>query len=186
MEDITSGRVATANRALAKPFPPEAFIGKLTLLTNTMENDGEAYIDIETSREYRVNPNARPTRWIAFNVMGIDGKDWIFGSLQVLNKDGGFGILNALVGPKDYYLEEREQGSDSWKHLLGMFRDNNANVSIAWKYVDDCSKVWTYSQTACKFYKGGRQSELVQQWAETGNVPEELERLPVRETNTSW
>jgi hypothetical protein len=67
-----------------------------------------------------------------------------------------------------------------------MFEENNAAVSVASGFADDCNTVYPGLEGVCRLYQDGRQGELIKQWVDTGIIPGELERLLVWADFSEW
>jgi hypothetical protein len=177
LADITSGRFAAANRALATPLKDaitssSIFLGPGEKLTfaGYFKDVGKWKYDVKT----------RPMKWVSFNVMEIDGKDWIIGGLQWRSSDGSEVFLAGMVG--------EVENVPKWGSYVSDLLKGDRDPSLIYKVGDDCSKVWYGYVGVCEVYHrdNNKQTELIKKWAEKGILPPELQNYLVGIVASTW
>jgi hypothetical protein len=175
MEDITSGRFAEANRAIAKPFPKEAtYFPTIWSDVPGVDMVGRDYPP-GTNIDYKNNPNMRPQKWLSFSKIEIDGKDYVVAGLQILNKDRTYGILPILITP-----EVIKEGIETFKG------EYYASVIVSFKS-KPLEKWGELLQIAYKLYSSGKQSELCRKWVAENHIDKEMEEnIFIVSYNIDW
>jgi len=179
MDDITSGRFAEANLSIAKPFPELA--QRAAYYTRLVIGGGPApflYINYLDNVIYSTKKDVDilPQKWLSFNTLSLNNKEVILAGLQIINKDGTYGVVNVIVD--DRPIKEFIK-TDYWQYILKAYSDNKMEGMIIRSFSLSCENQAEFMSTkeTCENYeKHPEISKYLDQWININMLPKQLNR----------
>jgi len=192
-DDITSGRLAEAERLVAQPFPKG-----VEPLDNYYYDprDGSVYPEfydpyfpnIEASIEFSKYPETFPMRFVYFYQMEINKIPTVVATLQVLNKDYSSIFIHMVESKKSINSDP-----DYWNKTIQLQRRPRFDLALGKNedgQYDYCKDGWSevVKEVAC-FLNGPKRDELqkaAQKLGEEQKIPEEFEEVLSLFTSGLW
>ncbi len=184
LEDITSGRLAEAERLASQPFPDG-----VEPLNNYYydSNYGDIYPDLDpqTGYEFSLHPEKFPMRFVYFYQAEINNIPIVMVTLQVLNKDN-VSIFIHMVESTKYINSDR----DWWNGDVQLRRVPGFDMALGGDSYDHCKNGWSEAvkQVACSL-NGPKRDELqkaMQRLVAEQKIPEEFERILFVQSSGRW
>ena len=183
MDDITSGRLAAAERVeIEKNNNQDGDAAGVSLYPdNYMGNSVFMDINMEQSYTYSKNLELSPWKYVFFYKLEIEGIPFWVGTIQVRNVDDTMGILHLGFDSRSQFHHDK----DFMMRTFSMSRQ----PFFGWGFGDggDCSGAWEGYQVLCGFLADQPQiAELMTEWGETGLMPQELEKTVLIGGSFPW
>jgi len=173
-EDIKKGVPGDIARLTGQPFPDTAYnTGRIYL-----QDDGNGFVYLTwgfwgdpEDKDYRTRPETRPYRWVGFFSTTDDkGRDYLGAVQEWLNPSGRISYLT-------YIASSFEPGDTYWRQMAVGFPMVNTGF-----WTSENCETDLYD---CEVILDEETNSLLRTWAETGEIPEELEERVLIPNNST-
>jgi len=181
-DDITSGRLAEAERLAAQPFPEgveplDNYYYDPRLDSVYPEFYDPYFPDMEASYEFGKHPETYPMRFVYFYQIEINDIPTVVATLQVLNKDYSSIFIHQIV-PREYINKYPKNWDEAIRLKRPPFLFCPAMTSCGqYTYENDWIKM--IEPIVCSLNQSGKDKleKAMQKLEEEQEIPEEFERV---------